>query len=91
MAGIGADDRLIDTAIRVSLTLGVDGHRADLTLVKTALVFAALDGHEEVKGEHVLKAAGLALPHRLRRRPFEESRADLGVIKTLIGECYGSP
>ncbi len=91
MAGIGADDRLIDTAIRVSLTLGVDGHRADLTLVKTALAFAALDGQEEVRREHVLKAAGLALPHRMRRRPFEESRADLGAIKTLIGECYSSP
>ncbi len=86
-----ADDRLIDTAVKVSLALGVDGHRSDLTLVKTAIAFAALDGVEWVGREHVLKAAGLSLPHRMRRRPFEESRADLGSVKALIAECYGSP
>lgn len=90
ISAIEADDLLINTAIKISLTLGVDGHRADLTLVKTAIAFAALDGQEKVRREHVLKAAGLSLPHRMRRRPFEESRADLGSVKALIGECYGS-
>jgi Mg-chelatase subunit ChlI len=90
-AGMEADNRLIDTAVKVSLALGVDGHRSDLTLVKTAIAFAALDGVEWVGREHVLKAAGLSLPHRMRRRPFEESRADLGSVKALIAECYGSP
>ncbi|MDD1691011.1 MAG: AAA family ATPase [Methanoregula sp.] len=91
ITGIEADNLLIDTAIKISLMLGVDGHRADLTLVKSALAFAALDGVQEVRREHVMKAAGLSLPHRMRRRPFEESRADLGSVKTLIAECYGSP
>lgn len=90
IGGIEADDLLIETAIKVSLLLGVDGHRADITLVKTAIAFAALDGSEEVRQEHVLKAANLALPHRMRRRPFEESRGDLGSVKALIGECYSS-
>jgi len=90
VGSLEASDRLVETAIKISLTLGVDGHRADLTLVKTALAFAALDGSAEVKQEHVMKAAGLSLPHRMRRRPFEESRVDLGSIRALIGECYGS-
>lgn len=90
-AGMEADDRLIDTAVKVSLALGVDGHRSDLTLVKTSLAFAALDGQSSVKQEHVEKAAALALPHRMRRRPFEESRMDDVAVKALIGECYGSP
>jgi magnesium chelatase subunit I len=91
IAGIEADDLLINTAIKISLMLGVDGHRSDLTLVKTALAFAALDGQNEVKREHVMKAAGFSLPHRMRRRPFEESRMDFGTISALIAECYGSP
>jgi Mg-chelatase subunit ChlI len=90
-AGMEADDRLIDTAVKVSLALGVDGHRSDLTLVKTSLAFAAIDGQSAVGREHVEKAASLALPHRMRRRPFEESRMDAGTVKALIGECYGSP
>lgn len=88
---IEANDLLIDTATKVSLFLGVDGHRADLTLVKTAMAFAALDGKVEVGKEHVLKAAGLSLPHRMRRRPFDESHADMQSLQALIGECYGSP
>lgn len=91
VAGMEADDRLIDTAVKVALALGVDGHRADLTLVRTSLAFAALDGQNAVRREHVEKAAALALPHRMRRRPFEESRMDAGAVKALIGECYGSP
>ncbi|MDD5144196.1 AAA family ATPase [Methanoregula sp.] len=82
------DDHLIDTAVKVSLSLGVDGHRSDLTLVKTSLALAALDGRSTVGKEHILKAAGLALPHRMRRRPFEESRVDIGTIHSLIEECY---
>lgn len=91
VARMDADDRLIDTAVKISLAIGVDGHRSDLTLVKTALAFAALEGKEKVGGEHVTRAAGLSLPHRMRRRPFEESRMDVGTIRTLIEECYGSP
>jgi Mg-chelatase subunit ChlI len=83
------DDQLIDTAVKISLTLDVDGHRSDLTLVKTSLAFAALDGQNKVKREHVMKAARLSLPHRMRRRPFEESRMDFGTIRALIEECYG--
>lgn len=90
-AGMEADDRLIDTAVKISLALGTDGHRSDLTLVKTALAFAALDGKRTAAREHVEKAAGLALPHRMRRQPFEESRMDARAVGALIAECYGRP
>jgi magnesium chelatase subunit I len=83
-----ADDQLIDTAVKISLALGVDGHRSDLTLVKTSLAFAALDGQKKVNREHVMKAAGLSLPHRMRRSPFEEGRMDFGILRALIEECY---
>jgi magnesium chelatase subunit I len=82
------DDILIDTAVKISLTLGVDGHRSDLTLVKTSLAFAALNGQNKVKREHVMKAARLSLPHRMRRGPFEDSRMDFATIRTLVEECY---
>ncbi|MDQ1253030.1 MAG: magnesium chelatase subunit [Euryarchaeota archaeon] len=85
---MNADNRLIDTAVKISLALGVDGHRSDLTLVKSSLAFAALDGQKEVKREHFLKAARLALPHRMRRGPFEDSRMDFATIRALIEECY---
>ncbi|PWR75720.1 ATP-binding protein [Methanospirillum stamsii] len=85
---LAPDETLINTAVTISLSLGVDGHRSDLTLVKTALAFAALDGQKEVRKEHLKKAAGLSLPHRMRRRPFEESKVDIRAIHSLIEETY---
>ncbi len=57
---------------RKTITLGVDGHRADLTLAKCARAHAAFKGRKEVSEEDIKVAERLAIPHRLRRRPFEE-------------------
>ncbi len=51
--------------------LGVDGHRADIITLKTARALAAWHGRERVEDEDVRQAAELALPHRLRRMPFD--------------------
>ncbi|NPA49210.1 MAG: magnesium chelatase ATPase subunit I, partial [Thermodesulfobacteria bacterium] len=55
-----------------TITLGVDGHRADLTMAKCARAHAAFYGREVVSAEDVRIAERLSIPHRLRRRPFEE-------------------
>ncbi len=55
-----------------TVTLGVDGHRADLTMAKCARAHAAFSGRLRVEQEDLEVAERLALPHRLRRRPFED-------------------
>jgi len=52
---------------------GVEGHRGDIATARTARAFAALDGREAVVDADVRRAAELALPHRLRSRPFEDA------------------
>jgi len=61
-------------AVDICLALGVDGHRGDLTVIKTALTLAAFEGRTRVEAGDVDRAAELALPHRVRRRPFQEVR-----------------
>jgi magnesium chelatase subunit D len=51
---------------------GVDGHRADIAIARTAMTFAALDDRPKVLQTDVRDAAELALPHRLQSRPFED-------------------
>ncbi|WP_423751690.1 ATP-binding protein [Salinirarus marinus] len=51
---------------------GVDGHRADIAVARTAVTFAALDGRTKVLRSDVREAATFALPHRLQRRPFDD-------------------
>ncbi len=55
---------------------GVDGHRADIFMLKVAQTLAAYRGREEVSPPDVRQAASLVLPHRLRRKPFSESEMD---------------
>jgi magnesium chelatase subunit D len=55
---------------------GVDGHRADIFMLKVAQTLAAYHGREEVTPQDVREAAALVLPHRLRRKPFSESAMD---------------
>ncbi|WP_436930800.1 VWA domain-containing protein [Halosimplex halobium] len=52
---------------------GVDGHRGDIATARAARTLAALDGRSKVIESDVRRAAELALPHRLRSRPFEDA------------------
>ncbi len=65
-------DHLLDIVSKLCLDLNVHTHRADIVIVGTAKALAAFEGRTEVTMEDITKAAKLALPHRLRRLPFEE-------------------
>ena len=78
------DDKLLGLVAGISVELGVDGHRADITLIKTALTVAAFNGHGSVDTEDIKAAAKLVLPHRMRRRPFEEGELDWSRVYELI-------
>ena len=52
---------------------GVEGHRADIATARAARTFAALDDRPTVIESDVRRAAELALPHRLKSRPFEDA------------------
>jgi magnesium chelatase subunit D len=47
----------------------LDGIRGDLAIIKTARALAAWEKANEIGADHVRRAAALALPHRIRRRP----------------------
>ena len=72
LSQVALPEALFDTVARVCTTLQVDGHRADITMLKTARALAALDGRQEAAEGDLRQAAELALPHRLRRAPFEQ-------------------
>ena len=58
---------------RFCLAAGVDGHRGDIAVARTARTLAALDGRSTVVESDVHEAVTYALPHRLRSTPFEET------------------
>jgi magnesium chelatase subunit I len=78
---------LLEKIALVCVTLDVDGHRADIAILKTAITIAAFNDRKSVAEEDLIQAARFALPHRLRRAPFEETAditADM-ITKLLEG------
>ena len=65
-------DTLVEVIARIGIELQVDGHRADIILLKTALATAALEGSDTLAPRHIYSASELVLPHRLRRLPFDQ-------------------
>ena len=70
----------------ICIELNVDGHRADIGMLKTAITLAAYEGRTEVAEADVKRAARFVLPHRMRRRPFEETGFDLSVVDKIYKE-----
>ena len=68
----------------VSIGVGVDGHRPDITMMHTARAHAAFHGRHQITESDLKIAARLALKHRLRRLPFEEQGHDEDRIDTVV-------
>ncbi len=59
---------LAETVIK----LGIKTNRAEIATIKTAKAIAALNGRRKVTLDDLEKAMELALPHRLRDKPFQK-------------------
>lgn len=57
----------------LTASMKVDGHRADLVILRGAQAHAALQGREYITDEDIILAAELALPHRIKGRPFQDA------------------
>jgi magnesium chelatase subunit D len=69
-------DSLLDFVSTLCCEFGATSLRADITLNKVALTHAALEGRLSVDVDDIAAAAELVLPHRRRRKPFEQPGLD---------------
>ncbi len=62
-------------------SLHIDGHRADLVILKTARAHAAFMGRKYIENGDILLAAELAIPHRLKRGPFADAQMSMAALE----------
>jgi Mg-chelatase subunit ChlI len=67
------NQRDLFTIAALTSEMQVDGHRADIVILKAAIAHAAFNRRTHVRDEDILVAAELALPHRLKRHPFQDT------------------
>ncbi len=76
------------TIAQVTTAMQVDGHRADIVILKAALAHAAFEGRTQIDERDILLAAELALPHRLRRQPFQEVAQETRNLQEIVEEAH---
>jgi magnesium chelatase subunit I len=87
---VSMDDAVLTDIARLCMNLGIDGHRGELTITRTAHAFAAWEGQTIVTMKHVREIAGLCLRHRLRKDPLETVDAGEKIDRELakvLGEA----
>lgn len=69
---VEVEQELLYEIARSCVEVGVDGHRGDIIILKTAKTLAAYHGRTKVQSSDIREAVELALPHRIRRQPLME-------------------
>jgi magnesium chelatase subunit D len=87
LANVRMPEVMLDLIVRVCAAFQVDGMRGDLAMYRTASALAAYDGRIEVDATDVRLAAELALAHRRRRAPFEQTELDHKQLDRLFDEA----
>jgi magnesium chelatase subunit I len=89
LAKLHTDDEVMMRCADLCQRLGTDGLRAELTLLRASRAYAALQGAKRVQDAHVIHVASMALRHRLRRNPLDDT--DSGVrVQRCVQEVMGS-
>lgn len=79
-------DDLLRTTAKMCIELGVRTHRAEIVITRTAKTIAAFDDRTEVTLDDIKEAMELALPHRMRRKPFEPPQLDTDKLDQMMDE-----
>ena len=77
------DDAVLRDCAELCVTLGSDGLRGELTLLRTARALAAFEGANAVTRQHLRSIAASALRHRLRRDPLDEAGSTTRVTRVV--------
>ena len=76
-------DSVLERAASLAIGLGTDGLRGELTLMRAARAWAALDGGHKVDASHLRAVGPMALRHRLRRDPLDEAGSTVRVMRVV--------
>ncbi|MBT9490595.1 MAG: magnesium chelatase ATPase subunit I [Rubrivivax sp.] len=89
LPGVVVPDAALERAAQLCLSLGTDGLRGELTLMRTARALAALEGDKRVTDAHLRRVAPPALRHRLRRNPLDDTGSGTRVERA-VAELFGA-
>ena len=64
---------VLEKIAQLCADLKIDGHRGELTIMRSARALAAFEGRRAVTDDHVKRVSAMSLRHRLRRDALDET------------------
>jgi magnesium chelatase subunit I len=80
---IDVPDYVLERATRLCITLGIDGSRGELTLLRAARALAAFESQPVVSMAMLERVTMLVLRHRLRRNPLDDSGSGARIERAM--------
>jgi len=80
---IETPDAVLERAAALCIALGTDGLRGELTLMRAARAMCALEGKPVVTEDDLRHVAPMAMRHRLRKDPLDETDASSRVARAI--------
>ncbi|MFZ6017827.1 MAG: ATP-binding protein [Nitrospirota bacterium] len=81
---IKVSDDVLEKIIDITSSLNLDGHRADIVIMKAGRALSAFGGKDSVEIEYIRHVAKFALSHRLKRLPFEETGKEREKLQGIL-------
>jgi magnesium chelatase subunit D len=82
---VAVERSVLEKIAQLCADLKVDGHRGELTIMRSARALAAFEGRRAVTDEHVKRVSAMALRHRLRRDALEETATSDQIEQAVDG------
>ena len=89
LPAVAVPDSALESAAKLCMTLGTDGLRGEITLMRAARALAAIEGDDAVNDGHLRSIAPAVLRHRLRRNPLDDSGSD-SRVERAVNEVFAA-
>ncbi len=77
-------DEAVSKVVEITAELNLDGHRADIVILKAARAYTAFLNKKEITKDEIKMVAPLALKHRLKRLPFEDISEETKKLDAIL-------
>ncbi|HKM13328.1 MAG TPA: ATP-binding protein [Candidatus Methanomethylophilaceae archaeon] len=84
LSNIEVSQNMVEVAANVAIHFKMEGHRADITMVRAARANAALEGKNAVDRDDFRNIAPMVLSHRIKKKPFEKTQFDREELKECL-------
>jgi len=83
LPGMETPASVLESGSRLCMAIGADGLRGELTVLRAARALAALSGDQVVSQAHIRQIAPMALSHRLRRSPLDDTGSGVRIERAM--------